>query len=155
MTPEQNAWLVDLAAKTGVGCRDWPWAKSHGYAIASVDGRSQRVGHLILEALGEARPGVGHDAVQIHECDRPICVAPWHLRWGSQSENLLDMTTKGRRVTAKGEAQGHSLLTEEQVVKIRSLWERGHSQSELARSFGVTQPNIHNIVRRKSWRHVA
>ena len=37
-----------------------------------------------------------------HECDNPPCFRPEHLKGGTQADNLADMTSKGRRMDARG-----------------------------------------------------
>lgn len=32
-----------------------------------------------------------------HTCDNPFCVSPFHLFLGTQKENLIDMSAKGRK----------------------------------------------------------
>jgi DNA-binding MarR family transcriptional regulator len=56
---------------------------------------------------------------------------------------------------AKGEHNCKAKLSEEQVKKIRAMYEAGgESTNTLARKFDVTQALISQIVLRKIWRHV-
>lgn len=32
----------------------------------------------------------------LHRCDNRLCAAPDHLQWGTQSDNMLDASFKGR-----------------------------------------------------------
>ena len=54
----------------------------------------------------------------------------------------------------RGNAHPKSKLTEALVLEIRERYAAGESQNELARQYGVTQPNIGAIVRGRAWRHV-
>jgi hypothetical protein len=93
---EKLAWLEAVAAEEdGAGCRDWPWALNNkGYAQIRWDGKQQKAGHVILEMTGRKRPAP--TMMQLHSCDRPICVAPWHLRWGTAKENVADSLARDR-----------------------------------------------------------
>lgn len=92
---EKVAWIENVAAENGTGCRDWPWAlNSKGYAIVTWDRRQQRAGHVVLELTGQPRPSA--KSMQLHSCDRPSCVAPWHLRWGTAAENVADCIARDR-----------------------------------------------------------
>ena len=94
----KRKWLSDLAAMepTG-GCVDWPWGSDgSGYALFRVDGGPRRVTHLVLALVGRQRPAPPSDQI-LHACDRPICCAPWHLRWGTQAENVADSWNRTRR----------------------------------------------------------
>lgn len=60
-----------------------------------------------------------------------------------------------RRGTDTPRVSGRESLTEDDVRLIRKLYATGeHSQASLARQFGVKKVALHNIVKRKSWRHV-
>lgn len=140
---EKLAWIEALIAEGGEGCRDWPWALSpKGYARLRWDGEARRAGHVILELAGRPRPSLEHH--QLHSCDRPSCVAPWHIRWGTNLENRRESVERGRHAHR---------LTEEQVRQIRAAV--GVRQRDLADEFGVTQRVIWGIRNNKTWRHVA
>lgn len=55
---------------------------------------------------------------------------------------------------ARGERQGGSKLTTEQVLAIRARYGHGGRVGELAREYGVSWGNVSMIVARKTWRHV-
>ncbi len=76
-----------------------------------------------------------------------------NLRWDTHAENIEDKTRHG--TTAKGEGHGEAVLTEKQVIEIRSLFASGaYSQKSLAAMFGVVKGTIFYIVRGITWRHV-
>ncbi len=98
-----------------------------------------------------------------HRCDNPRCVRPDHLFLGTKQDNSSDMARKGRAGSVvhpervpRGEASGTAKLTAQAVREIRRLYAAGAAnQYELAARFGVSQPAIGMIVRRRNWRHVA
>ena len=147
MKPERAAklaWLDDLLAEQdGTGCRIWPWwVSAKGYAQLRWGDTNRRVGHIVLERSGRPRPSASHH--QLHSCDRPSCVAPWHLRWGTNLENRREAVARGRHA--------HK-LTDEQVRAIRNA--KGATQRSLAEQYGVTQRVVWGIRSSKTWRHVA
>jgi DNA-binding transcriptional regulator YiaG len=61
---------------------------------------------------------------------------------------MADMVDHG--TSPKGERNGSSRLSEDQVREIRSL--RGRvSQRKIAQTFGIAQMTVSDIQRRKSW----
>ena len=81
----------------------------------------------------------------LHNCDEPSCVNPRHLFIGTQAENVADCSRKGRR------NQSRVLkLTPEQRAEIADMYASGEgSQSEIAKLYGVSQPTVSYIVRRR------
>jgi hypothetical protein len=75
-----------------------------------------------------------------------------NLKWGTQDENLLDMWRKGRG--PRGEKNGISVLTEDDVRKIVKLLESGLIQREIADKFGVDRATIGAIKRGVTWTEV-
>lgn len=107
------------------GC--WlPKRKIKGYRHVRVDGVLHRAHRLVV--------GAGKDDVVLHTCDVPSCCNPDHLRIGTQSDNMLDMQTKGRHPTRK--------LSDSDV---REILESDASGYSLAKKYGVSKEIIYRI----------
>lgn len=98
--------------------------------------------------------------VVCHRCDTPSCVRPDHLFAGTQQENLRDMAAKGRHPShahphlVRGEQNGFSKLSDDQVREIRARVAAGESRRLLSIEFNTTQTNISNIVLHINWKHI-
>jgi hypothetical protein len=92
----------------------------------------------------------------LHTCDNSPCCNPEHLRIGTQNDNIQDMVSKGRARGAphKGVSNSQAKLDAEAVLTIRQQLSEGRSQSEIAKNFGVSQTNVSQIKRRKTWGHL-
>ncbi len=56
---------------------------------------------------------------------------------------------------ARGERQGLSKLTAEQVIQIRFEYKNTNiTQKELAVKYNIKQPEISDIIKRKTWKHI-
>lgn len=144
----------------GDGCWLWLGKKRDGYGRVFVDGpRYVSATHMALLVFrGEYVP----EGLRVcHRCDNPPCVNPDHLFIGTQADNILDMTAKGRGVPpppnatknrARGERSGMSKLTEEAVIEIRRSRE---PSSVLAKRFNVNHSTVSAARRGVTWRHVA
>ena len=97
------------------------------------------------------------DLYVCHTCDEILCVNPEHLFLGTQQDNMDDMVSKGRSHKPKGELNGRSILTEEQVLFIRNNCVKRSPTlgiRALAKKFGVTDSTISDCLHNKSWRHL-
>lgn len=79
--------------------------------------------------------------------------------WRLYPEHRLRGDANGARLhperLARGEAHPLAKLTGPIVREIRQLYATGKwTQKELGRKFGVNQPTISTIIRRKTWAHV-
>ena len=82
----------------------------------------------------------------LHDCDNKICCCPnpGHIREGTISENVRDAYARGLQPTK---------LTRAEVEKIRRLYATGRfTQARIGKAAGVSQEQIGNIVRGKSWK---
>lgn len=134
----------------------WEWTgfrvNKHGYGGISVAGGKWRGAHVFSWEMSRGR-SVPKGRQIMHTCDNPPCVNPFHLKLGTQTLNNQDRHEKGRTVVARGSRQGHSKLTEDQVVAIRYLLEHGVKQWVIAEEFGITQSNV-SYIKNHTWRHV-
>lgn len=77
-----------------------------------------------------------------------------NLRYDTVSANHLDKRVHG--TSRCGEDNPKARLTESDVRAIRAAYASGAmNQMELARRYGTPQPNISQIIHRRTWRHVA
>jgi len=109
------------------------------------------VTHVVLELTGRPwRPPLG--PIALHSCDRPVCVAPWHLSWGTSARNNAEMVARGRQRNARGMQHPRAKLTAGQVQEARQLYAAGEvSRRDLARRFGVAASTMHYVLTGKTW----
>lgn len=135
-----------------------------GQCILYMAGRPQRSGHRnmgfqgkyvgvhrIAWILAHGDPG---ELKVCHRCDVPNCINIEHLFLGTTAENNADRDRKGRHQPLRGSKNGHSRLTEYQVIEIRRMLTDGQTQRAVAAEFGVSQYAIWAISTRKRWTHV-
>lgn len=155
--------------------RCWVWTASRfksGYGqfrAAQHKGNAHRAAFIL--ANGEIPDGM----FVCHKCDRRECVNPSHLFAGTPSENMKDCKLKDRNrpslaafakahadvaaglrlgFTPRGSNHGRAKLNEYDVRQIRSAYESGRSQQEIAKEYGVSRSGIGLIVTRKKWKHL-
>jgi hypothetical protein len=161
--------FMNLIDKSGSnGCWTWNGSVSNtGYGRIGVCPGRKQVHRLSWELFHGKIPDGLH---VLHKCDNPLCVNPDHLFLGTQMDNNLDRTLKGRTASgdsngmrrhpervSRGERNGRAKITEEIVLEIRRLYVKGsrvYGQASLARKFGLSQPYVGDIVNRLKWRHI-
>lgn len=137
----------------GGGC--WIWTGSRirrGYGQFMV-GRKNMKAHRVSFMIIHGNPNP-QNLLVLHKCDNPPCVNPAHLFLGTAKQNVEDMFSKGRQHDRKGEKNGQSKLSSEEVLKICRLLKGGTSQSRVAALFGLNQTTVGDISRGKIWGHV-
>lgn len=121
----------------------------NGYCFMVVNGRNVYIHRFVYEeCFGEIPQGL-HIR---HKCDTPTCINPEHLETGTHQDNMRDMVNRKRH--AYGENNHHAKLTEDDVLEIIKLLNRGMLQKEIAKEYGVHPGTIHAISSGKNWRHL-
>jgi hypothetical protein len=152
ITQEERFW-----SKVNICLEDecWEW----------VGGKSKR-GYGSFKMTGWAIPAhrysyflsTGHIPTEkecvCHKCDNPPCVNPKHLFLGTQFDNMRDMVEKGRNSDTRGSKNPRAKLSEEDVEKIRKLWDEGISPKNLSEIFNTSKGTINQIVGGNTWRHI-
>lgn len=128
----------------------WPIIRGlnrDGYGVLRVGGRKQRAHRVIFGLFYPSVPAI----VVRHVCNNPACVNPSHLRGGTQKNNAEDRVNSGRGGDLRGEANGRSKLTVDQVIAIR---DSSLSGTELARIHGISKVMACRIKRGAAWSHL-
>jgi hypothetical protein len=165
----------------GNGCWEWTGCLgTRGYGRISISGKvyfAHRVSFVIHGGSFTAE----HPEC-LHSCHNPLCVRPEHLHAGNHDMNMLEKVEAGRQSrlfgdmhplrknpqaaarglrhgskthphkVCRGERNGRSKLSKEQVEEIRQRYAAGGIfQYQLAAEYGVTQGLITKIICRRNW----
>lgn len=92
-----SSWGPALWDEKPSGCWEWTGRlNSDGYGMFAANTRAHRRS-LEIKLGRELEP----EENALHTCDNPPCMNPDHLFVGSQRDNMLDMTAKGRHWSQK------------------------------------------------------
>ncbi len=87
----------------------------------------------------------------LHHCDNPPCVNPSHLYAGTSQDNVHDCQQRGRANTPRGSQQGHSKISESDVLHIRQLFAEGKDVNTIQQIYNLFPSHLHQIKRRVTW----
>lgn len=142
----------------------WPWkhaTTSGGYGWFIRAGGEEGIGAHVFAfmVMHGVVPPLGIKVC--HTCDNPPCCNSLaHHFLGTDSDNMRDMTAKGRRRGAMpprrpGASNGRARLTDADVADIRRLWAHRHvrpiTQRELALRYRVGASRISAVVRGETY----
>lgn len=148
---EARAFFYQLLEREDKDCIAWPFT-THGNPRRpwiSIEGKRGSVSRFLCEKIYGKNPAEKTHAA--HSCGKEWCVNPAHIRWATPTENANDKIEHG--TVCWGERQGRSKLTEEDVIKIRSL-AGVMKKTEIAKIFNVRDMQIGRIIRRERWGHI-
>lgn len=131
--------------ETPSGCFVWTGTKNSGnYGLITFNG-SQVLAHRFVYMMMHPSENISSKVI-MHTCDNPSCVNPEHLISGTQSENMLDCSSKGRYGSHRT-----SKLTEDQVreIKYSLLPPRFYCQK-----YSVGKSTISAIRTGTTWSHI-
>jgi hypothetical protein len=139
----------------------WPWlatayapigaTRRACYGMFSAGGKMLKAHRVALVLSG--RP-LSFGQVAMHACDNPRCCNPAHLRAGTPSENMADMSAKARHPKPQGSAHHNAKMTEEGAAQLRAAYQQGETGAALAKRFGISKSQAFNIIHGRQWRHV-
>jgi hypothetical protein len=109
--------IISRTIKAPNGCWEWTGAKNaYGYGRICVaydpNTRKTSIEDVHRASFKTFNGPIPEGKNVCHSCDNPSCCNPSHLFIGSQKDNMLDMTKKGRR--SNGEQHSNS---------IRKVWD--------------------------------
>jgi hypothetical protein len=151
------------------GCKIWYGASvPRGYGVIADRTHGKRQEYTHRTAWELANGPIPQGMFVLHTCDEPACINPDHLFIGTPLQNMQDMISKGRQDYRKNRRSGaahplfgrridpgihsQSRLSWAQVAEIRALYQPGVKQSDIAKLYGIKQPQVSAIIRRTSWK---
>lgn len=144
------------------GC--WLWTASldsSGYGHIA-EGRKLRLAHRLSWEIHFGP--IPNGLLVCHECDVRSCVNPGHLFLGTNTDNMRDMSAKGRshaprksmQPARQGESNGRAKLNGAQVRELRRLYASGdYTLTQLSVPFGVSFSTVHRAISGRGWRCVS
>ncbi len=174
---------VDKTPGQGPTGECWPFKgpfTAQGYGRFGIGSRFEIRSNRLAYYLGTGiDPG---DNEVLHSCDWEPCCRDEHLSAGSRLDNAREAVARGRYPTGdrngsrkhpesllrgddhparkfgvktKGELNGFSKLTTEQVLEIRRRFDGGGiCCNDLARELGMPKQTVYGIITRRAWKHV-
>ena|SRR3990167_2897409 len=142
----------------------WEWQGNrgrHGYGRLTFNYKPLWAHRLAYEFEHGALP---ENKVICHKCDNPPCVNPKHLFAGSQTDNVLDVWSKGRGVNPplhKGETHHKAKITAADAQEIKAAYDAapivGNRKKfgvlkAFERRFGLSKRQVQQIAYGKSWK---
>ena len=132
----------------GDECIHWPFGRSgKGRGQIRYKGEDLYVHRLVCRLVNGEPPTP--DSLAIHECGNGHlgCVTPKHLRWGTHSDNRLDLIVHCERPDKNVST---IKLSRDDVRKIRALKGRP-SATKTGAQFGVRRQTISDIWSGRTW----
>ncbi len=131
------------------GCIVW------GYGQFAYRDRQRVRAHRFSYALFVGPIKDGKMILHRRECGKRNCVNPNHLYMGTQKDNMRDRMIWGNSITAAGERNGQSKLSEADVISIRNMRKYEKIRyKDIADIYGVDPSQIGYIIRRVYWKHL-
>ena len=125
----------------------WFWSgasKGNGYGSFVYNGKACQAHRVAYKLFVREDIPANHDVC--HTCDNRMCVNPDHLFTGTRSDNMKDMSLKGR---GAGECRKH--LKEDQIQEIKQRLMSGHTPRLIARSMLVSYTTVISIKNNQSY----
>ncbi len=128
-------------------CWEWQGNKnSRGYGIIT-DGKNKTTVYAHRISYEIHCSSIPSGMCILHKCDNPSCVNPDHLFLGTYKDNMVDMVSKGRMVSQKGELNNMSKLTNHDVKMIKQYYTtKEKTIKELSIFFDVNIRHIYRII---------
>lgn len=132
----------------------WMWTggtTNEGYGIFRLDSDSTILSHRYSYFISNNKEL--SDLFILHKCDNPACVNPDHLFLGTQSDNLLDASSKLR---INGENNSNNKLEEVDVLRIKERYKNKESMTEIYKTYSdlVSYMTIVRICHNYRWKYL-
>lgn len=140
------------------GCHEWQGPRTKdGYGQVGKDSVFKRYGirgaHRLAVHLIKGHEFTSRNEQVMHGCHNRCCVNTEHLTVGTAKQNMADAVARNPDMS-RGEKNGRSLLTADDVRSIKAMIEYGYRNCLIAEWFPVDRRTISNIRTGNTWAHV-
>lgn len=121
-------------------CRPWSGRPdSCGYGRMMIGGKAGRAHRAVWEACFGAIPT---GMCVRHTCDNPACCNPFHMLLGTHSDNMRDMSVRGRQPGR----QPYRFTASVRAAMIEYM-NGGATRAQAARKFGCSWTHANDILK--------
>lgn len=135
------------------GC--WIWTghlNESGYGMAS--NRGARRAHRVVYEIFVGPIPEHMDVLHGETCTTRACVNPFHLRIGTNQENIQDRIKFGNHL--RGSRAPSATFTEMTALHIlKEFHEQGLTIEQITKKRGRSVNTIRDVIYRRTWKHVA
>lgn len=152
-----SVWRQKIGTRTGrrrpIAPTRADYLENNGYRRVRVGKRGSISAHRLvwLVARGPIPDGIEVNHKNLNKGDNRID----NLELMTHLENVQHAYANDAVPALRGEANGSSKLTEQQVVEIRHAVVRGEPKRAIARRFGISPTLVRHIVSGRAWKHAA
>jgi len=140
----------------------WEWKgvkcpKGYGYlSTREMKNKHTKAHRLSYDIHHPLTKEIGYvDYHVLHSCDNPKCVNPYHLRLGTNNENVKDKVERGRSNKLYGDDSTNHKLSSDNVREIRiandMYCKSNRLHKDLAKKYNISVYMINKIVNFKNW----
>ena len=135
-------------ASSDSGCLIWRGAmNSNGYGKVKIGGLAMDA-HVASWRITNLGAPVPLDCVVMHSCDNRLCVNESHLSIGTQSENMMDASRKGRLRDQKLNPSIPPILGADSIERVLELSRQGFSSHRISMLLGVSWACMQRFMKR-------
>jgi len=128
--------------------------RGHGYSCVSLTVEPYKTVNYNVHILMALTFFGESNGLEVRHLDgNPLNNNKSNLKYGTTSQNQMDRIEHG--TSNQGESHGNSILTESEVLEIRSRYVKGkYGFIRLGRDFNVSPATVQDIISRKNWKHI-
>jgi hypothetical protein len=128
-------------------------ANGRGYPQVNILGVSRRVHRLVAESFIDNPRGFKQVN---HKDGNKLNNRVDNLEWCNNSHNIKHAIELGLLVHKKGDECQRAILSEEQVITIKSLFQQDHypRDKEIGLIYNVSEYAIYNIRKNRTWKYL-
>lgn len=130
----------------------WEWHKhtiKNGYGRIGLSNRKMGLAHRVMYEQ-YYKVVLDKNIKVCHKCDNRKCINPNHLFLGSQRENCLDCSKKGRHADVRNENNPFCRWTDKEIENVRNLRKQGLTLLNIASITKISYSTVQKVCAYKA-----